>query len=216
MTKHKNSIKIYCIVAFLERCSDLSAASNYDALTVEQLVELACNGDDGAMAKLIFALTPIARAKAAAYDCCDIPSEDLIQEGMLGFISALRTFSAEKETSFKTYADTCIGNRIKSAVRSSQSGKTRVLTKAISLDDDEKKITISDTGADPQEIVSCRERFELYRQVLDTCLSSLEKEVVGYRIAGKSYTEIATILNTTEKAVDNALQRVKKKLRAKI
>lgn len=189
-----------------------------DSLSDEALVALAVGGDDRAMAALIARVSPIAKAKAAAYKDDDLRplTEDLVQEGMFGFLNAVRTFSPDKEASFRTYADTCIGNRIISAVRSHRNEKNMALSSAVALPDEDKGL--SDAKLDPQEIITSRESLQNFKAIIRNSadFSDFEGKVIRLRLSGKSYCEIAKELGKSEKAVDNALQRVRKKLRAKI
>ena len=93
--------------------------------TEEELAVLAANGDDESMALLISAVTPIAKAKAISFATVGISDEDLLQEGMLGFLDAVRSFDPSKEIRFRTFAETCIHNRIVSAVRNALLSRTR-------------------------------------------------------------------------------------------
>ena len=100
-------------------------------LTDEQLALMAADGDDESMAILIAKITPIAKAKAGKYDGPRLSADDLVQEGMLGFLDAVKSFRPEKGVPFKAYAETCINNRIISAVRASLNNKNAALTNAV-------------------------------------------------------------------------------------
>ena len=178
----------------------------------EELVRLALAGDDSAMAELIALAMPIARAKAAAQQAKNsrLSAEDLVQEGMLGFLSALRTYSSGKGTSFRTYAGTCIGNRIITAVRLHNNTGNYSLTSAVSITDEEGAAA---TAQDPQNIMLERERLEDFRRLIESdLLSDFEKQVLECRLSVLSYGETAKKLGTGTKAVDNALARVRKKI----
>ena len=179
----------------------------------EELVKLALSGDDSAMAQLIAVAMPIAGAKAAAQQAKNnrLSAEDLIQEGMLGFLSALKTYSAGRGTSFRTYAGACIGNRIISAVRLHNNTGNYSLTSAVPITDETE---ITSGGQDPQNIMIERERLEDFRNLIEgKLLSDFEKSVLECRLAGLSYSETAEKLGTGTKAVDNALARIRKKIR---
>lgn len=184
------------------------------SLTAEELAVLAAKGDDDAMARLIVLISPIARARAAALGGKNASTEDLVQEGMVGFLYAVRTFSPAKCASFRTYANTCISNRIISALRSSHSGKNSVLSDAVPLTDDASPAAAS--PCDPQDILSSKEESVRLMKLLSSELSDFELSVLRLRFGGDSYNSIARQLSCTEKAVDNALQRVKAKLRSKM
>ncbi len=180
-----------------------------------ELVSKALSGDDEAMAALIAVAMPIARAKAHALEAKNsrLSGEDLVQEGMLGFLRALETYSPEKNAAFRTYVDVCIGNRMRTAVKASFNFKNLSLTSALPIpEDDREPVSLA---LDPQEILASRDKVAKLNAFLndESRLSGLEIGVVKLRMSGKSYSETAKLLGISTKAVDNALQRVKKKLR---
>lgn len=179
-------------------------------LTDEELAVRAANGDDASMALLIATVTPIARAKASGFAGPRISGDDLVQEGMLGFLDAVKTFDASKG-SFKAYAEVCINNRIVSAVRTSFNNKNAALSNAVPYETTD--VDITDVSADPANIVSEKESSEYIEGLLVRGLSDFEKQVVDLRLLDMSYSQIAQRLDCSEKAVDNALQRIRKKMR---
>ena len=184
------------------------------SLTEEELAVLAAGGDDEAMAILISVITPVAKAKAYALADARVAREDLTQEGMLGFLEAVKGFNPEKGSSFKAYAETCINNRIISAVRSSYNNKNAALSKAVPLED--SGIEMSADELDPAKIFSSKDEFEYIAGLIESTLTDLERQVIIMRFMGLSYTEISERLDCGEKTVDNALQRVRKKMREKL
>ncbi len=178
----------------------------------EKLVLLARSGDDSSMAVLIARVAPLVKARAAKVGGSYAEPDDLAQEGMMGFLDAVNSFRADGGASFRTYAVTCVDNRIASALRRQSRGKDIPINSIISINGD--GIDIEAVGADPQEIVSRKEETARLNRILDELLSGLERKVIYYYLAGRSYEQIAQDLNITAKAVDNALQRIKKKLRA--
>ena len=180
----------------------------------EELVRLALGGDDKAMAELIAQVMPIAKAKAAAQQAKNsrLSAEDLVQEGMLGFLSALNSYSADKGSSFRTYAGACIGNRIITAVRLHNNMGNFSLTSAVPIDGEDGSIS----AVDPEDIVLEREKFDDIAAFISGkgALSPLETKVVECRLSGLSYSATAEKLGVTQKAVDNALARVRKKVRS--
>ncbi len=179
-------------------------------LTDEELAIRAANGDDASMALLIATVTPIARAKASGFAGPRISGDDLAQEGMLGFLDAVKTFDASKG-SFKAYAEVCINNRIVSAVRTSFNNKNAALSKAVPYETSD--VDVTDSSTDPANIVSEIESSEYIRDLLIKELSDFERQVVDLRLLDMSYSQIAQKLGCGEKAVDNALQRIRKKMR---
>ncbi|MBQ2846697.1 MAG: sigma-70 family RNA polymerase sigma factor [Clostridia bacterium] len=179
----------------------------------EKLAVLAASGDDEAMAHLISAVTPIARAKASGFANARISNEDLMQEGMLGFLDAVKSFDPSKGVPFRAFAETCINNRIISAVRKNFNSKNAALSNAVSFEAETADIA---ADSDPADIVSDKFETEYLSELLSSGLSDFEKKVIGLRLQSKSYAEIAEKLGTTEKSVDNALQRIKSKMRRKL
>ena len=184
------------------------------SLTDEELAILAANGDDESMALLISAVTPIAKAKGYAHADDRVAGEDLTQEGMLGFLEAVKGFNPEKGSSFKAYAETCINNRIISAVRASYNNKNAALSSAVPLDDGAEEM--SGDELDPAKIISSKDEFEYITGLIKSNLSDFEKQVVILRFLNFSYSEVSAQLGCSEKAVDNALQRIRKKMRAQL
>lgn len=146
-------------------------------------------------------------------------SEDLIQEGMFGLLSAIRQYDPQMSASFKTYAELCIRRRLLSAIKSASRNKHIPLNDGISLDSllsEETQIPLSAYTElfrrTPEEQVLAREnREELYLS-FERCLSKLERSVLQLYLDGLSYADIAKELGRDEKAIDNAVQRIRRKL----
>lgn len=183
-------------------------------LSDEELAVRAANGDDASMALLIAIVTPIAKAKASGFANARISGEDLVQEGMLGFLDAVKTFDISKGVPFKAYAEACINNRIVSAVRVNYNNKNAALSSAVSYE--AEAANQSDNTTDPANIISEKDETEYLASLLSKGLSGFEKQVVDLRLLDKSYSQIAQELGCSEKAVDNALQRIRKKMRPKL
>lgn len=181
-----------------------------------ELVKKARSGDDAAMSELLAIAMPIASAKAhlAASKGCPVLPDDLIQEGMLGFLSAVENYSDDPTASFKTYVDVCIGNRIATAI---ERERRRQSAMADASPDDEKSEAgrMIDTNFDVFTKVSVREKVRLLESILDGqgAFTDIERAVLYGRVSGRSYEEIAAECSATVKAVDNAYQRAKKKLK---
>ena len=182
-------------------------------LSDEELAVRAANGDDASMALLIAIVTPIARAKASGFANARLSGEDLAQEGMLGFLDAVKTFDISKG-SFKAYAETCINNRIVSAVRVNFNNKNAALSNAVSYE--AEAVSTTDNTTDPANIISDKAETEYLANLLSKKLSDFEKRVVELRLHDKSYSQIAQALGCSEKSVDNAMQRIRKKMRSKL
>ena len=143
-------------------------------------------------------------------------SEDLIQEGMLGLLSAIREYDSSKGASFRTYARTCINNRIRSAVRSDQRMKNAPLNDGVSLDDvlsdESQSLGAHYFARSPEEQVLARETEREFISAYSRCLSKLEAKILRLYQDGLTYGEIAAATGRDVKAVDNAVQRIRRKL----
>ncbi len=142
-------------------------------------------------------------------------SEDLIQEGMMGLLSAIRQFDPARDTAFKTYAENCIRNRLISAIRSASRFKHIPLNESVSFESplfDDSQAHPSGLMRDPEELIIARERLDEVNSMLSGSLSQLEKKVLEYYLSGLSYQEIADAVSKTPKSIDNAVQRIRKKL----
>lgn len=190
--------------------------NSYVVLTDEELQALAVQRQSGAEEALAERYARLVRACARPFFLHGGDSEDLIQEGMLGLLSAIREFNAEKGASFKTYAEICIRNRIQSAIRSAARKKHAPLNDGVSLDDilsDESQSLGSQYfQRSPEEQVLARETEKEFISAYSQRLSKLEAQVLDLYLDGLSYQEMASALGKDIKAVDNAVQRIRKKL----
>ena len=192
-------------------------------LTDEQLVLIAREGSETAEEILIEKYKGLVRAKAKAYFIAGAEAEDVVQEGMIGLMKAVRSFDADREASFKTYAGTCINNQILKAIRKAEREKNQPLNDAISLDnrlrEKDDDLTIGDIikGSmfdEPEEKVIYEDTLERLGNISRQIFSPLESKVLRAKIAGKNYQEIAEELGKSPKTIDNALQRIRKKIMA--
>jgi RNA polymerase sporulation-specific sigma factor len=177
----------------------------------ERLVSLARKGDTDAMAELIKLMAPLVNARAAFYSGSGIETEDLTQEGMLGFLNAVYSYSPEGGASFKTYVTVCVNNRMLSALRARRNKKRIPPKLECSLEHED--IAGEVEGADPQDILDAKEETQRLLNILNNELSLFEKTVLMQYLSGKRYEQIAKTTNSSPKAVDNALQRARRKLR---
>ena len=141
-------------------------------------------------------------------------SEDLIQEGMMGLMSAIRQYDPTRDTSFRTYAESCIRNRLITAIKTASRFKHTPLNDYVSFESpqfDESRTT-SDLARDPEELIIAQERYEEIEKTLVGSLSAFEKRVLECYLSGLSYAEIAREVGKAPKSVDNAVQRIRKKL----
>ncbi|SHH85061.1 RNA polymerase, sigma 30 subunit, SigH [Caloranaerobacter azorensis DSM 13643] len=194
---------------------------DYNDMEDEEIVESARNGDTEALEFLIKKYKNFVRAKARSYFLIGADKEDIIQEGMIGLYKAIRDYKQDKLTSFKAFAELCITRQIITAIKTATRQKHIPLNSYISLNkpiyDEESDRTLLDilSGVkimDPEELIISREELKSIENKIGEILSDLEWEVLIYYLQGKSYQEIAVELNRHVKSIDNALQRVKRKL----
>jgi RNA polymerase sporulation-specific sigma factor len=187
----------------------------------EDLVEAAKAGDDRASEFLIHKYRNFVRVKAKAYFLIGADREDIIQEGMIGLYKAIRDFRRDKLSSFRAFAELCITRQIITAIKTATRQKHIPLNSYVSLnkpiyDDDSDRTLLDVIGglkvADPEEMVINRETSARMRQRIRQNLSELEHRVLNLYLDGKSYQEMANELQRHVKSIDNALQRVKRKL----
>lgn len=193
----------------------------YDEMLDETIVEAARQGDDGAQEFLINKYKNFVRAKARSYFLIGADREDIIQEGMIGLYKAIRDFRNDKLASFRAFAELCITRQIITAIKTATRQKHIPLNSYISLNkpiyDEESDRTLLDVLSgtkvtDPEELVISREEFVDIEHKMGEFLSDLEWKVLMSYLDGRSYQEIAKDLRRHVKSIDNALQRVKRKL----
>ncbi|MBM7622365.1 RNA polymerase sporulation-specific sigma factor [Bacillus tianshenii] len=187
----------------------------------EQVVEHVHMGDSEALDYLINKYKNFVRAKARSYFLIGADREDIVQEGMIGLYKAIRDFREDKLTSFKAFAELCITRQIITAIKTATRQKHIPLNSYVSLDkpiyDEESDRTLMDviSGAkvmDPEELIINQEEFDDIEVKMAELLSDLERKVLVLYLDGRSYQEISEDLNRHVKSIDNALQRVKRKL----
>lgn len=185
------------------------------------LVDLVHKGDSEALDYLIHKYRNFVRAKARTYFLIGADKEDIVQEGMIGLYKAIRDFKGDKLSSFKAFAELCITRQIITAIKTATRQKHIPLNSYISLDkpiyDDESDKTLMDviSGAkilDPEVLFINQEEFDDIELKMAELLSDLERKVLALYLDGQSYQEISEELNRHVKSIDNALQRVKRKL----
>lgn len=198
-----------------------SIYTRFHELEDEDIVSFAKDGDELALEYLIQKYKNFVRAKARSYFLIGADREDIIQEGMIGLYKAIRDFRADKLASFRAFAELCITRQIITAIKTATRQKHIPLNSYVSLNrpiyDEESDRTLMDIIAgnkvsDPEELVISREEFADIESKMSEFLSELEWNVLMYYLEGKSYQEIADQLSRHVKSVDNALQRVKRKL----
>lgn len=185
------------------------------------IVLKASKGDKIALEYIIKKYKNFVKSKAKSYFLIGADKEDIIQEGMIGLYKAIRDFDASKTNSFKGFADICITRQIITAIKTATRQKHIPLNSYISLNkpvyDEESERTLLDIIAtsivtDPEELIISKEELKHIEAKMNELLSDLELKVVEYYLNGKSYQYIADKLQRDVKSIDNALQRVKRKL----
>lgn len=193
----------------------------YKETTEEDIVLEAKNGNARAQEYIISKYENFVKAKARSYFLIGADKEDIYQEGMIGLYKAIRDFNAEKSNTFKSFAELCITRQIITAIKTATRQKHIPLNTYISLNkpvsDDESDRTLLDIISsikitDPEELIISQEQKEYIEDEISKVLSELEMEVLQSYLDGKSYQEIACDLDRHAKSIDNALQRVKRKL----
>ncbi|WP_188208027.1 RNA polymerase sporulation sigma factor SigH [Alkalibacillus aidingensis] len=194
---------------------------NLSELEDEQLVELVQEGNVQALEYLINKYRSFVRAKARTYFLIGADREDIIQEGMIGLYKAIRDFQGDKLSSFRMFAELCVTRQIITAIKTATRQKHIPLNSYVSLDkpiyeEDSDRTLIDiiaeDEMADPEKLLINREKYGDMEFKMQELLSDLEREVLHLYLDGRSYQEISTLLNRHVKSIDNALQRVKRKL----
>lgn len=194
--------------------------SFYDKLDEEVAIQ-AKHGDSKAQEYLINKYENFVKAKAKSYFLIGADKEDIYQEGMIGLFKAIRDFKSDKLSSFKAFAELCVTRQIITAIKTATRQKHIPLNTYVSLNkpiyDEESDRTLLDVlseakVSDPEELIISREEMNHIQSEIGDVLSSLEMEVLMSYLDGKSYQEIACDLDRHSKSIDNALQRVKRKL----
>ena len=189
----------------------------------EELIKLLRNGDEEIYDFLCSKYKGLVRSRAQSMYMWGAEAEDLIQEGMIGLFKAIRDFDEEKEASFRTFANICIVNNMVSAVKASNCKKHQPLNQGISLnaesaDGEDGGLSLIEELTDiksrnPEDMLIDREHVEILQSEIDSALSEYEKRVLTLYLGGMDYTEIAATLMKSDKSIDNALQRIKGKIK---
>ena len=178
-------------------------------------------GDNWAVEKVFERYKGLVRAKSRSYFLIGADGEDLIQEGMIGLFKAIRDFRPEKRASFTAFADMCVTRQIITAVKTATRLKHLPLNTYISLsrpafddgsEDPAENLLISAAVSDPEEMLIDREMSDTFTCDLKKLLSELEHSVLSLYLRGAPYAEMSAKLGKPEKSIDNALQRIKRKL----
>lgn len=186
---------------------------NYRELNEEQLVRLCQDKDDYALSLLTQRYMNVARYIASGFSLKNADTADLVQEGMMAFLSAVYSYKDGAGTTFNTYASCCIRNRIISLIRADRTKRHIPDELIVSL---ESQAEFTDTGLSPEDSFISEKGAEYITGIINTCLTKREREIFMLYLAGNSYGDIAAKTGVTLKSVDSALQRGRKKLKDKL
>jgi RNA polymerase sporulation-specific sigma factor len=195
--------------------------SKFNSMTDEDVIVAAQNGDYEAQEYLMSKYQNFVKTKSKSYFLIGADKEDIYQEGMIGLYKSIRDFNPEKLTSFKAFAEICVTRPIITAIKTATRQKHIPLNTYISLNkpiyEEESDRTLIDIittlkVSDPEELIISKEELKYIENEIGEVLSSLEMRVLLSYLDGKSYQEIACDLDREAKSIDNALQRVKRKL----
>lgn len=194
----------------------------YQELTDDKLVELARNGDEDAVEFLMRKYNNLITVKANLYYMVGADKDDIIQEGMIGLFKAIGGYDSDRDASFKTFAELCVKRQMITAIKRADRIKHKPLNKYTSIydkndDDDKNAMSFEETYIhpneyDPESELLFNEQIEHIEKNSDKLFSKLELKVWNEYLKGRTYIEIAAILDKTPKAIDNAIQRMKKKV----
>lgn len=194
---------------------------DFENMTDEQIAKLAQEADGAALEYLLNKYKNFVRTKARSYFLIGADHEDIVQEGMIGLYKSIRDFREEKLSSFRAFAELCITRQIITAIKTATRQKHIPLNSYISLnkpiyeeDSDRTLLDVitEDGPSNPEDMLIDREDLSLIEGKIGQLLSELEKDVLVRYMEGKSYVEIAAEMNRHVKSIDNALQRIKRKL----
>jgi len=206
--------------AAARRLTDLDQQGHVDIVD-EGLVRRARAGDQQAMDQIIARYRGFVRLKSSAYFLAGGDSEDLIQEGLIGLFKAVRDYRPEREASFRSFAELCVTRQIITAIKTAARNKHTPLNTYVSFSNtragSEQETTLADVlpddpVTDPINQAISTEELQSLVECLGKVLSPLESQVLAMYLEGRSYEEVAEKLECNPKSVDNALQRVKRKV----
>ena len=183
----------------------------------EKLALLAKDGNDEALAALITRYMPFVLMRARSFAKGELDPDDLYQEGMIALLKAVRNYREDMAGSFKTFAAVCVNNKLISTVTSHMRQKNAPMRSYFSLNDDdwpEDLLAIPHPENDPEQLVIANEEILDRNRRVETLLSPFERQVLRLYLSSYSYDEMSRQLGSSTKAVDNALQRVRRKLRS--
>ena len=195
-------------------------SAEYSKIDDEKLISIIKNGDKKAQDYILDKYKPLVKAKSRAYFLIGADREDIIQEGMIGLYKAIRDFQIDKNTSFRAFAELCVNRQIITAIKAATRQKHIPLNSYVSLNkpvfDEENHMFMDflkdEENANPEMLLIGQENKNFIEYRINQTLSEFESTILYYYLKGKTYFEISQIIDKSEKSVDNALQRIKKKI----
>ncbi len=194
--------------------------NNFNNMTDSDLICLIKSGDKHALNFLLNKYKELVNIKVSKYFIIGAEREDSVQEGMIGLYKAIRDYDAEKQNSFKTFANLCIERQLITAIKTSNRQKHMPLNSYLSLNnsahEDDEGMSLMETlnshlMEDPLDTITKKEYYKTVEIAIENSLSNFEKQVLRRYIQGESYVSIAQKLDTPVKSIDNAIQRIRKK-----
>ena len=190
----------------------------YEAFSDEELIEKLRQGEDDITDYILEKYKPLVRKKTNAMYLIGGETEDLIQEGMIGLFKAIRDYKPDKDASFYHFAELFINRQLYSALEASNRKKHQPLNSYISLSEQEHPDAVAaellvDKESGPEQTVIEQEVWEEYKERLAQKLSRMENQVLQYYLDGNHYIQIAEMMGKSPKSIDNALQRIRQKIR---
>ena len=190
----------------------------YEAFSDEELIEKLRQGENDITDYILEKYKPLVRKKTNAMYLIGGETEDLIQEGMIGLFKAIRDYRPDKDASFYHFAELCINRQLYSALEASNRKKHQPLNSYISLSDQDNQGAVAaellvDQERGPEQMVIEQELWEEYKKRLEQNLSKMENKVLQYYLDGNHYIQIAEITGKSPTSIDNALQRIRQKIR---
>lgn len=186
----------------------------YEQYSDEELIFRLRQGESEISDYLMEKYKEFVRKKARAMFLIGGETDDLIQEGMIGLFKAIQNYQADREASFRTFAGLCIDRQLYSAVQNSNRQKHQPLNTYISLSDEKESDTLEGSWSDnPETVLIDQESTKNLEQEIMQSLSPMENKVLDYYLRGYGYVKIAELMGKSPKSIDNALQRIRSKIR---
>ena len=189
--------------------------SKYEQATDEELIDRLRNGEEVIVDYICDKYKNLVRSKAKSMYILGGDSEDLIQEGMLGLLAAIRSYDPDRDTAFRTYAEICVRSRLNSAIRAAQGGKHAPLNHSVSFEPplfDGTNAHLFASAESPEDVIIGREELKERLDALKGQLSELEAKILPPYLNGLTCGEIARRVGRPQKSVDNAIQRIRRKM----